>query len=285
MVSAAKSLLGVLPPPTSAADEIDGGRRLSAVRKPETVRIRVGCAGWSIPARHRDLFGDGESTLARYATTFSTVEINSSFYRPHQARTYARWARSVPEEFRFSVKMPRAISHERRLRNADALLDRFLDEAGALGDRLGGFLLQLPPSLALDADDADAFFRAYRQHSGAPLACEPRHPSWFTSSADALLAEHGVSRVAADPPRAVIGAVPGGDPRWRYWRWHGSPDIYHSDYPLPRLRVLATAIADAGAVREASVIFDNTARGHAIPNALRLQQLLATAAAASHGDA
>ncbi|QNN47942.1 DUF72 domain-containing protein [Thermomonas brevis] len=277
-------------PSTSGAPEpaepAETGIRDEDARVPRTPAIRVGCAGWSIPARHRALFGEGDSVLARYATLFSAVEINSSFYRPHQTRTYARWADSVPAGFRFSVKMPRTISHERRLRDADAPLDRFLCEAGALGDRLGGFLLQLPPNLAFDARIAAAFFRSYRQRSEALLACEPRHSSWFTPPAETLLAEHGVSRVAADPPRAVVGAVPAGDARWRYWRWHGSPEVYYSDYQEARLQALAAGIAGIGAGRETWVIFDNTAQGHAIANANRLRELLAaTGATAGRGDA
>jgi uncharacterized protein YecE (DUF72 family) len=84
-----------------------------------------------------------------------------------------------------------------------------------------------------------------------------------------------VARVAADPPRAAIGAVPGGDVEWRYWRWHGSPEVYSSDYPEARLQALADEIARIGAGRDAWVIFDNTAQGHAIANARRLQDLLA----------
>ncbi|WP_155518861.1 DUF72 domain-containing protein, partial [Xanthomonas euvesicatoria] len=72
-------------------------------------RVRCGCAGWSIPAADRAQFGEGASVLQRYATRFDAVEINSSFYRPHRASTYARWADSVPEDFRFSVKLPRSI--------------------------------------------------------------------------------------------------------------------------------------------------------------------------------
>ena len=260
--------------------------RASPARKARPAPIRIGCAGWSIPARHRGLFGDGDSALARYATLFSAVEINSSFYRPHQPNTYARWAASVPADFRFSVKLPRTISHEHKLRDADALLDRFLGDTAALGDHLGGFLLQLPPTLALDLPSAGAFFRAFHKRSDAPLACEPRHSSWFTPAAEALLAEHRVSRVAADPPRAVVGAAPGGDEGWRYWRWHGSPKVYYSDYPEARLQALADAIAAIGAGQRTWVIFDNTAHGHAIGNAARLQELLTAAGAArNRGDA
>lgn len=237
-------------------------------------RVRIGTAGWSIPARSRVLFGEGASVLARYATLFDAVEINSSFYRPHQARTYARWAASVPADFRFSVKMPRAISHDLRLVGVGTLLDRFLGEADALDATLGGFLLQLPPSLAMDKRTATNFLRMFRGRSRARLACEPRHPSWFTREAVDVLHAFGATLVAADPP-PVEGIPPSQVADWHYWRWHGSPEMYYSDYPEPRLRALAGAVVAAGDDREAWIVFDNTARGHATANAARLRELLA----------
>lgn len=212
--------------------------------------------------------------LARYTTRFRAVEINSSFHRPHQARTYARWAASVPADFRFSVKLPRTISHDARLRGIGPALDRFLDEANALGDRLGGFLLQLPPSLVFDARTAATFLGMFRRRSAAPLACEPRHASWFTPAALGMLERHGASRVGADPPRVGIDATPAGDPYWRYWRWHGAPRVYYSDYADARLRMLADELLSDSRGGERWVIFDNTAHGHAVANAARLQELL-----------
>ncbi len=85
--------------------------------------IRIGCAGWSIRSNQSTLFGEGGSQLARYATCFDCVEINSSFYRSHQRKTYARWAAEVPDDFRFSVKLPKSITHQARLRDADARAD------------------------------------------------------------------------------------------------------------------------------------------------------------------
>ena len=243
-------------------------------------KVVVGCAGWSIPGRYRDLFADGDSVLARYASRFPIVEINSSFYRPHQQATYARWAGSVPRGFRFSVKMPRLISHELALRGCGPALDAFLAQASGLGARLGGYLLQLPPSHVLDPRAASVFFRMFRHRSDAPLVCEPRHASWFSPRASALLARHGVGRVDADP-----AVVPTGDPAddagahvesiWPYWRMHGSPRMYYSDYPDTRLRQLATRLAALrGAGMPAWVVFDNTAHGFATANAARLQELL-----------
>ncbi|MDR6992136.1 DUF72 domain-containing protein [Luteimonas sp. 3794] len=234
---------------------------------------RIGCAGWSIASRDAALLGSGDSMLARYATRFDAVEINSSFYRPHRASTYARWADSVPTGFRFSVKLPRAITHDARLLRCGPALDTFFDAAGALGKRLGCVLVQLPPSLAFDARTAATFFAMLGRRWPGRTACEARHASWLTPAADALLARHGVARVAADPPRHSGDARPGGADAFAYWRWHGAPKIYYSDYPPAALDAIAEAVRAGPA--DAWVIFDNTAAGHAVPNAAALQARLA----------
>ena len=234
----------------------------------------VGCAGWSIPSATAAAFGAGESALHRYATRFSVVEINSSFYRPHRPETYARWASSVPPSFRFSVKVPRSISHDAGLRATGRLLDEFLDAAGCLGNRLGVLLLQLPPALVYDGRRAAAFFKALRRRTAVDVACEPRHPSWFMCRADALLRRHGIARVAADPPRIPQAAHPGGDTRWSYWRWHGRPRMYYSAYGDPDLAALAASTQEVERPEASWIILDNTAHGFAVPNALRLQTLL-----------
>ena len=243
-----------------------------AARSP---RVRIGCAGWSILSRHGALFGAGESHLARYATRFDAVEINSSFYRPHATATYARWAAAVPRGFRFSVKLPKAITHDARLKGIGAPLSRFADEIAGLGARLGGVLVQLPPSLAFDARLANGFFAALRRRIDSPVACEPRHASWFEPRVDALWQRYAVARVAADPARCAEAAQPAGAGTWRYWRWHGSPRMYYDSYDDTHLRTLAQAIlADTRSRQTAWCIFDNTAGGHAIANAARLQALL-----------
>jgi uncharacterized protein YecE (DUF72 family) len=245
--------------------------------------IRIGCAGWSIPSRHRALFGGEGSHLARYATRFSVVEINSSFYRAHAATTYARWAASVPAAFRFSVKLPRAVTHDGRLQGVGPLLSRFAGEVAGLETRLGGVLVQLPPSLAFDARVADTFFAMLRRRLSCGLACEPRHASWFEPRAAALWSRYGVTRVAADPARLPAAAIPAGAGRWRYWRWHGSPRMYYDSYDDARLQALALALrAEAAAGRECWCNFDNTAAGPAMGDAARLQALLAVAAPRRH---
>ena len=238
-------------------------------------RVRIGCAGWSIPSRHASLFGDGDSHLARYATRFDVAEINSTFYRPHQPRTFERWAASVPSRFRFSAKMPGAITHEVALQGVGDALSTFFDSLAGLGTKLGGVLVQLPPSLSFEARVAERFFAMLRRRSAARVALEPRHASWFTPTADAVLARHAIARAAADPARLPAAAHAGGAgaaARWSYWRWHGSPRIYYSRYDDDALRALAAGLLRAGTARApAWCILDNTAHGHAMDDAARLQ--------------
>ena len=247
-------------------------------------RIRIGCAGWSIARQHAHLFDHGASMLERYATRFNATEINSSFYRPHQRKTYARWADSVPSDFRFSVKLPKSISHELRLQRCADPLDRFIGEIEGLGSKLAGILVQLPPSMTFDARVVSTFFTMLRRRTDVAIACEPRHPSWFAPNAVSLFERHAINRVAADPALCADAARPGAYGQWRYWRWHGSPRMYYSDYSDAALRELAIqANRDARSRATPWIIFDNTAHGHATANAAKLQQLL-SAPARQKGD-
>jgi uncharacterized protein YecE (DUF72 family) len=195
--------------------------------------VRIGCAGWSIPRVKQSRFPETGSHLERYASVLPAVEINSSFYRPHRPATYARWAATVPAGFRFAVKLPKAITHLARLEGAIMMgaLDAFLEEVDGLGERLGPLLDQLPPSLRFDADVASGFFGALRARFEGSVVCEPRHPSWFTDEAHALLTGERIARVAADPAPVPAAAEPGGWSGLIYFRLHGSPKRYYSAYP------------------------------------------------------
>ena len=236
---------------------------------------RLGCAGWSIASMHAGLFGDGESMLARYATRLNCAEINSSFYRPHKPETYARWAAQVPATFRFSVKLPKAITHDARLRAPARPIAQFGDEVAGLGRRLGGVLVQLPPSLKYDRRTALRFFEALRNRFREPICCEPRHASWFEPVLEPVWKEYRIARVGADPARVPEAAIAAGAGAWRYWRLHGSPQIYSSRYSDAALQALAVEMRRQVRARcSAWCIFDNTMHGHSIPDALRLQALL-----------
>lgn len=266
-----------------------------------TLPLRIGTAGWTLPKQHAHHFPSAEedgckrSHLERCAAVLTCVEINSSFHRAHRRSTWERWAASVPQGFRFAVKIPKTITHEAKLANAGALLEPFLAEVSGLGDKLGPLLVQLPPKLAFDSGVAHEFFTTLREvfplgepeplgepdHTGlirrGLVACEPRHASWFTAEASRLLRDFGVARVAADPPKgSPAAATPAGWPGLRYWRLHGAPRTYYSPYTKASLRSLAKTLRETSAKKPAEtwVIFDNTALGHATANALELQGLL-----------
>jgi len=244
-------------------------------------KAMIGTAGWSIPAQHVGAFPSEGSHLERYGRRFRTVEINSSFYRPHGPGTYQRWAATVPADFRFAVKMPKEITHTRRLADVAEPLIRFLGEVAALGEKLSPILVQLPPSLASRADLA-GFFHDLRARFEGAIAFEPRHRIWFTDEVDHLLVELRIARVAADPAVVPRATEPGGWSGLRYYRLHGSPRMYYSAYPPETLDALAQRLA--GYDGAAWCIFDNTAEGAATHDAMMLTDILLQAGEESHAN-
>lgn len=233
----------------------------------------VGTAGWNVPSAHRTAIALQGTHLQRYASCLNAVEINSSFYRPHQRRTYERWAQSVPDRFRFAVKLPRSITHENALLGCAGLLAAFHAQVRGLAAKLGVVLVQLPPSLPLEERRMSGFFQCVAELPAA-IACEPRHASWFTAAATEYLRSHRIARVASDPARFPAAALPGGWPGLAYFRLHGSPQMYFSDYTAPDLQRFRRQFDQASrATPQCWCIFDNTARGAAFGNACEFAKL------------
>jgi uncharacterized protein YecE (DUF72 family) len=235
---------------------------------PQTPRIRVGMAGWSNPPAKRSERDRKQTHLSYYAAHFSCVEINSSFYRPHQSATYERWRDETCASFRFSVKMPRSVTHESHLKRCAREVGGFYENIVALQSKLAAVLVQLPPSLEFNGRVVRAFFKSVPRLRGTKLVCEPRHASWFTSAAENVLREAGVSRVAADPVRCAGADLPGGAQRFAYFRWHGAPRLYYSKYSEAQLAAFAATVTSSKAA-EIWCVFDNTARHAAWDDALQ----------------
>ena len=242
-------------------------------RMTDATIIRVGTAGWSIPRASAFRFQSPGTHLERYARSLRCAEINSSFYRPHAAATYAKWRDSTPPDFRFAVKMPRTITHELKLQDARDPLVAFLAQTDGLSQKRGPILVQLAPSLSFDAAIVTSFLDLMRTVYDGPVVCEPRHATWFSPSVADLLNRYRISRVAADPPSVPAAAAPAGWPRVAYFRLHGSPRKYWSRYEERDIATLATS---ARSIPSAEVwcVFDNTASGAAIENAWQLHELL-----------
>ncbi len=235
--------------------------------------VSVGTAGWALGKQVRERFLAGSSQLQRYATRLNCCEINSTFYRLHRPSTYVRWLEAVPADFRFVLKAPRQMTHEQKLRDCRSHLQAFLENTAVMGAQPRTVLLfQLPPSLAFVDQVATDFFTNLRELYAGLVACEPRHPSWFSESLDDLWQHFRISRVAADPARVPEAARPGGWTDLSYFRWHGSPRMYFSRYDHERLAELNGLVRTCPA--EVVCIFDNTAAGEATGNALELLGLL-----------
>ncbi|MFZ6655442.1 DUF72 domain-containing protein [Undibacterium sp. TJN19] len=254
------------------------------------------CAGWTLPGQiNEELAGQFPSLpqlqselndlknqepalshLQRYAQFLQGVEINSSFYRPHLPATYARWRLSVPDEFRFSVKLPKTMTHVLRLKNCEDELQKFIAEVSHLEEKLGCLLIQLPPSLSFEYAVVQQFFSLLRQFTDAPLALEPRHPTWFQSTAFDLLLQNEICLVAADPGIAGYTVLQDDFPVTAptvYLRLHGSPHMYYSSYDQVFLNNLSRRIAALSKPgSHIWCVFDNTAEGAAFPNAVTLQR-------------
>ncbi|HEY4355403.1 MAG TPA: DUF72 domain-containing protein [Acidobacteriaceae bacterium] len=259
--------------------------------------LRIGTAGWTLPKQHAHYFPAEGSHLARCATGFNCVEINSSFHRPHMRKTWERWATCTPDNFRFAVKIPKTITHQAKLIDCGGLLQTFLGEALGLNagpiPKLGPLLIQLPPKLAFDEGVAHEFFTTFRElypAEGSDLGlavCEPRHASWFAPDVDRLLRSFEIARVAADPAKgSPLAGKPGGWNGLRYWRLHGSPRTYYSAYSNAFLKDFAKQI-DTERVKAPAgtwVIFDNTALGYGTENALMLWHQVAALDASGSSD-
>lgn len=235
-------------------------------------QLFVGTAGWQLPKTLPHLPASG-SQLERYARLFNAVEINSTFYRPHLPKTFERWAATVPLHFRFAVKMFRGITHEHRLADVRPA-QAFLEMVGALGDKLGPVLVQLPPSLQWSAQ-AEEFLLALREGHEGVIVLEARHPSWAAAEVQRVLERTAIGGVAADPPLLTDRVRPGGDLSVPYFRMHGNPRVYWSPYGENDLQQLARQVtALLRAHHTVWTIFDNTAAGAAAPNALRFRELV-----------
>ncbi|MDO8324140.1 MAG: DUF72 domain-containing protein [Phenylobacterium sp.] len=230
---------------------------------------RIGTAGWTIPRTSAAHFPAEGTGLERYAAVLPAAEINTTFYRSHKPAIFERWANATPPHFRFAVKAPKTVTHEKRLVETNDLLRTFIAEIAPLGGKLGPVLIQLPPSLQF-TDDAAHFVGGWRELYEGPTVIEARHATWFTGEAEARLADAHIARVAADPAVVPEAARPGGWTGLTYIRLHGSPRMYASHYSSEQIATVAATLATRQPGTEGWCIFDNTMLGAAAANALEL---------------
>ena len=207
-----------------------------------------------------------------YKDHFRSVEVNATFYRSFPDSTYIKWREQVDDEFRYVLKVPRLITHYKRLEDCEEDIRSFWRSASLLEDRLGMVLLQLSPNVPCDLERVKDALKAF----GDPgrVAVEFRAECWQETPVRPLLEELGAAYVNVDSPyEHPAGWVTG--PR-AYIRLHGRGGMYTSDYNLEALdetAAMARQLADQGA-KEIYIFFNNDVGGHAPKNALALQEML-----------
>lgn len=236
--------------------------------------LLVGTSGWQY-RDWREPFYDGRPQrlwLEAYAEAFPTVEVNNAFYRLPERSTFEKWAAQVPEGFVVTVKASRYLTHVKRLKEPAEPVGRLVGRARGLGDRLGPFLLQLPPNLRAAPDLLDACLREFP--SDVRVAVEPRHESWWCDEVEAVLRHRGAALVWSDRrgrPLSPLWATGG----WGYLRLHeGSAEPWPS-YGRQALATWLDRLADAYGTADAYVYFNNDQRAAAPRDAAHLMRMAA----------
>ena len=170
--------------------------------------IWIGTSGYNYPEWKGSFYPSdlpASKMLPYYAERFSTVEINYSFYRLTNEKTLEGWAKATPDGFTFTLKAPRRITHDARLRECEELLDVFCARARILGPKLGVLLFQLPPYFRKDVSLLDAFLDAMPPDIRATF--EFRHESWKPEDVFARLRARNIALCIADSEKMTTPLV------------------------------------------------------------------------------
>ena len=236
------------------------------------MRAHVGCSGWFYWHWRGIFYPETERTdswFKHYSANFSTVELNAPFYKWPKPATVRAWVRNSPPHFRYSVKVNREITHERRLVRTRKLVAEFCAIEQILGGKLGCFLFQFPPSYKFTASRLRSIVTqinpSYR------CAIEFRHRSWWRASVFHAFEKRGLIFCTVSAPRLPEDLVKTADTI--YLRLHGSSRWYRHDYADAELEKWSRKITQSGA-HEAWVYFDNDREGFAIKNARELRSKL-----------
>lgn len=231
--------------------------------------VFIGTSGWQYEHWRGRFYPEDvpqKEWLELYCRHFATVELNSSFYRLPTAAAFRSWRRRTPEGFVVAVKASRFLTHVKKLNEPAEPVQRFLERALELGNRLGPVLLQLPPRFRAAPGRLDDTLNEFARVSGLRVAVELRDETWFSDEVRAILERHGVALVLADTPRRKQPAWRTAD--WGFVRLHegtGSPRPCYSEIALQRWTEQLAELY--GPAEDVFVYFNNDPRGCAIRDA------------------
>lgn len=234
--------------------------------------IRIGTSGWNYQ-HWKEIFYPADCAKSKwleyYTEHFDTVELNATFYRLPQLKTFENWKTRTPDHFLWALKANKYITHIKRLKEPQEPLERFYTAASGLKEKLGPLLFQLPPSLSFDEKEFENFCQFLNPSQRHTL--EVRHPSWINDRLFVILKEHNIAFCIADTAgRYPYHEVVTSD--FVYIRLHGSKKLYASEYSEKELQAWAKKIKGWG--KDTYLYFDNDFEGYAVKNAKRLKEIL-----------
>lgn len=238
--------------------------------------IRIGTSGWNYDSWKDDFYEGVRKAdwLAHCGERFTGIEVNATFYRQQEKRTFEKWRDSVPEDFAFAVKGNRYLTHSKNLKDPEEPVGRERERASALGEKLAAVLWQLPSDRKKNLERVREFARVISSEwNEVPHAIEFRNRSWFDDDIADCLREHGVGLCISDAADWPMWEAATSD--LVYVRLHGHTRTYASSYSASNLGRWADRIrnwTDDG--REVHVYFDNDTEGAAPKDAMRLLEML-----------
>jgi uncharacterized protein YecE (DUF72 family) len=240
------------------------------------VQYYIGTSGWHYN-HWRDRFYPEKLAKAKwlefYVTRFSTVEVNNTFYRLPSENAFGNWRDSSPSDFAFAVKVSRFITHIKRLKGAEEAVEKFLERARILGDKLGPLLYQLPPGMHRNDETLEAFLAILPE--GIKHVFEFRHQSWLEKEVFRILHKYNAGFCVFDMPSKSCPLVATAD--FAYVRFHGSSRLYSSCYSDEELADWVKKLTSLAADLQAAYIyFNNDIEGFAVSNAITLRRYLET---------
>ena len=210
-----------------------------------------------------------KSRLEYYASLFSSIEINSIFYKLPRSSTVANWAESVPDSFRFTFKIPKTVTHVKDLQFAQKAVDDFMKVVENIGEKKGCLLAQFPPSLKIEnLDRLQNLLETLGEvsyNTGWKLAVEFRDTSWYEREVNELLEEFDAAMVVQDMPKSATPfRFVRGD--FVYLRFHGPEPRYRGDYTNEFLKRYARHIKDWLSEKKTVYAYFNNTVGAAVEN-------------------
>jgi len=236
-------------------------------------QFRIGCSGYYYPSWKNNFYPRGlqpRDWLEYYSSVFNTVELNGTFYRVPKLPDLKKYHSKTPDDFRFSVKMNRTITHLRKLKDTKALIDEFQKLIyDGLENKLQYFLFQMPPSFHYTEENVARLLEQVPRHSHNVI--ELRHESWWNPEIRKLFQENNFTFCNVDFPGLksyVISTSPD-----FYFRFHGNPELFKSSYSNEELNKFYAQFPEN--CEAYTVYFNNTYYDAAYKNALELRSIIA----------